>query len=156
MSGGELTERAEHGINLFKQGFSDNILMSGGPSCGLNSSCLEIMKNRAIQMGVPRDKILLDEESTTTYENARSCFEIMQKQGYQSAILVTSCYHTKRAKIIFNRFFYDKGIDLTVCAVPNVAYPVEKWWNNDTDAQRVVTEYLKIIYYHLFTSKKQQ
>ncbi len=78
------------------------IILSGGS--GINRlPDAEIMKATLISFGVDLKSILLDSESTTTQENARYVRHIMEKRKYQTAILVTSAYHMRRAVKAFQK-----------------------------------------------------
>ena len=81
--------RVEYGIELYKQGYADFILLSGGVEA-------KSMERTALSEGVAEDHILLDSKSGTTYENACNSTDIMQSHNLRSAIIVTSAYHTRR------------------------------------------------------------
>lgn len=149
LSGDEQAKRVAYGAGLFKQGYANKMLMAGGASWAWSATCAEVMKKQAVHLGVPQDSILLEEKSATTYENAKYSLEVMQTRGYKSAILVTSHYHTRRAKIIFNSLFLDKGISLTVCPIPYKTR-TQKWWEDDVGVRSVATEYMKLIWHYLF------
>jgi uncharacterized SAM-binding protein YcdF (DUF218 family) len=56
--------------------------------------------------GLPDSKIILEDQSRNTHENALYTQAILQKEGYKSIILVTSAFHMKRAI----REFSNRGI----------------------------------------------
>lgn len=138
LSGGE--DRVEHGVRLYQQGYANKILFTGGGS--------QKMKEQAMSLGIKEDQILLEGKSRTTFENAKYSIEIIRAQGFQSAIIVTSPTHTRRANIIFSQFF--KGVDLTICSVPYDLSIADKWWKDRNTAEVVITEYLKLIWHYLF------
>ena len=139
-------ERLDYGVQLYHSGYANKILLTGGP-IGCGNTYAEIMQMKALSLGVPKGQILLEEESLSTYENAKYTLEIMQANTFKSAILVTSPHHTRRASIIFNGFF--KEIDLTTCSVPYDSSIPSKWWKDSRIAKSVVSEYLKLIYYYV-------
>ena len=130
----------EHGVSLYQRGYANKILFTGGGS--------QMMKGQALSLGITEDHILLEEKSRTTFENAKYSIEIMRTQGFQSAIMVTSPLHTRRASIIFTQFF--KGVDLTICSVPYDLSIAGKWWKDRNTAKAVITEYLKLLWHYLF------
>lgn len=132
-------ERVPYGAELYKQGYAPKLLLSGDQT--------HYMERQAISDRVPRNDILLETRSWTTLENARYCAEIMRAQGFKSAILVTSPYHTRRAGIIFREFFKDWR--LTVCATPYNTSLATGWIKNEPVASKVITEYLKLVYHYL-------
>ena len=145
--GGGTKERVGHGVRLYQSGYADKILLTGGSRWEI--AIAEIMERQALSLGVTKDDILLEKESLSTYENAKYTLEIMRAEKFKSAILVTSPYHSKRASIIFQRFF--KGIDLTTCPVPYDSSKTSKWWKDRYRARDIVSEYLKLVWYYLFT-----
>jgi uncharacterized SAM-binding protein YcdF (DUF218 family) len=134
------TDRVAQGVKLFQSGYAERILFSGSGS--------NRMKNQAISLGVPADRILMEVKSGTTFENAKFSLEIMHSQGFNSAIVVTSAYHTRRSGIIFHQVF--RGLDVTICAAPFAPSTPENWWKDSVLTSDVVTEYLKLIWHYLF------
>jgi uncharacterized SAM-binding protein YcdF (DUF218 family) len=57
-----------------------------------------------LHAAVPREDIVIENRSRTTYENAQYVSGIVQRQGYDSLILVTSAYQMPRALLDFERF----------------------------------------------------
>ena len=55
------------------------------------------MAARLEELGVPRERIQLEDKSVNTVENLRNARRIMAEAGWRSAILVTSDYHLQRA-----------------------------------------------------------
>ena len=149
LAGNDMSQRVVSGVKLYEEGYGGKILMSGGPYYW-NSTCAQIMKNHAVHLGVPADAILLEEKSTTTYENAKYSLDIMTGQGYKSAIVVTSPYHTRRTKIIFEHLFDGKGIDLAICSFEPDTSNDKKWWQDELSTQFIVNEYLKLLWDKLF------
>ena len=63
-----LRSRVEAGVRLYRQGKVGELLMSGGTdNDGSNEA--QIMRDMAVEMGVPSEKIRLEEHSESTYEN---------------------------------------------------------------------------------------
>jgi uncharacterized SAM-binding protein YcdF (DUF218 family) len=60
----------------------------------------EIVGDMANSMGIPRERILLETQSTTTYEN---CVEVQKILGDKPFILVTSASHLPRAIAVFEK-----------------------------------------------------
>jgi uncharacterized SAM-binding protein YcdF (DUF218 family) len=53
---------------------------------------------------VAREDLVLENESLTTYENAKYVARILRSEHYDSLMLVTSAYHMPRALLDFHRF----------------------------------------------------
>jgi uncharacterized SAM-binding protein YcdF (DUF218 family) len=78
--------------------FSGAALDSDSPS---NAS---VMKQRAIDAGIPAKQIFIDEHSENTEQNAKNSSKIFADQKINTVILVTSGYHQRRASMEFNEF----------------------------------------------------
>lgn len=61
------------------------------------------MKYYAVKQGIPVDKIIIEERSLHTTENAKYTFDILKKYNWNSMILVTSPFHQRRAYISFQK-----------------------------------------------------
>ena len=138
ISGSE--DRVPYGVELYQLGYADTLLLSGGSAQNL--------KKQALSLGVPEDHILLESKSNTTFGNAKYSSEIVRDQGFTSAILVTSPFHTRRAGMFFKQFF--EGVDLTVCSVPYDPSLANSWWKDERISTYVVAEYMKFVWHYLF------
>jgi uncharacterized SAM-binding protein YcdF (DUF218 family) len=137
--GGDITgQRVAYGAKLYKLGYADKVLLSGVG---------RYMRNQALSHGIPDKAILLENKSMTTFKNAQYSFKIMKNQGYKSAIVVTSQYHTRRAGIIFTHFF--KNIHLTICPVTYDPKMTQSWWNDRNSREFIISEYMKLVLYYL-------
>ena len=101
--GPSLYRRAGKAAALYAQGYAPAIICTGGFTAGHSRSeadaCAEILRNE----GVPASAILLEERSRSTIENARYTREIMDANGWQTAVVVSDGYHLLRAGWIFQQ-----------------------------------------------------
>ena len=65
----------------------------------------EVMRSQALALGVPDTALVLERESRTTRENASFTRRICDERGIRSILLVTSAYHSRRARRIFQDVF---------------------------------------------------
>lgn len=67
-----------------------------------------------LYLGVPEESIsLLEQEATSTWTNAVYSVEIMEEEGWHSAIVVTTDYHIKRTRLSYERAARGKDLDFT-------------------------------------------
>lgn len=100
------TERISRAVELYKQGLASKILFTGGKSkYGYIES--ESMQKYAVSLGVKEEDMILEKEALNTYENAKNSFEIIKNNKFEKIILVTTCYHTRRAFASFQNFQKD-------------------------------------------------
>ncbi|MFH1826370.1 MAG: YdcF family protein [bacterium] len=139
-------ERTRQAVELYKKGFAPKLLMSGGPIY-LQVTYASLMRQRARYLGVPDQDILLEQESESTMENAIFSLPQILELKAKSVIVVTSPYHTRRAKRTFRKALAGTGIDVLVSSVKDSMYKPEKWWLIHEDTQAVAHEYLSMVFY---------
>ena len=105
----ERGDRLLYAVKLYKDGAAPYILLSGGRInwYGGDSSEAEDMATLMEIMGVPREDLLLESRSLTTYENAVYTKEILERRKIKKILLVTSAAHMPRSMAIFKK----QGID---------------------------------------------
>lgn len=101
ISGGDTPARTTEAIKLYKNGWANVLIFSGAAADKSGPSNARVMRDQAIEAGVPQSAIIIDEKSETTAENASSTAEIFTSNNIASAILVTSAYHERRAMLEF-------------------------------------------------------
>jgi len=85
--------------HLHRQGLAPYVLFTGGPCCG--GSVSSAMADLAVQLGVPKSAIILDEESMRTHESAINSTRLLHQRDMQSILLVSSPLHLLRAGLAF-------------------------------------------------------
>ncbi len=94
------SDRLFHALKLFKAGKAPLLISSGGSRPGTTSEA-EVMARMLSDLGVPRDAILLETGSRNTYQNAVNTRAILEAQGIDRVLLVTSAFHMRRAVAAF-------------------------------------------------------
>lgn len=93
-----LEDRLLQGIELYKQGVAPKIIMSGDHTRE-DYDEVNVMKNFAIEHGVPSEDIFMDHAGISTYDSMYRAKEIF---GAEKIIVVTQKYHLYRALYIAN------------------------------------------------------
>ncbi len=145
---GDTGYRVEKAVELYQQGYADKIIMSGG-QLYYTLTQAQAMQEQAMELGVPQESIILEPLADSTYGNAVYCLQIMQEQGFKSALVVTSDYHSKRTEFIFNKAFKDSKINLTFCCADDPQFNPHKWWVSNKSIMLTLNEYIKFIGYAL-------
>lgn len=92
---------------LYKKGHIKKILVSGGQNGVFKEddfSEAAFIKKNLIDLGIPANDILTEDESRNTIENAAFCKSILNGNGLDnnnSIVLITSAFHMQRARAIF-------------------------------------------------------
>jgi uncharacterized SAM-binding protein YcdF (DUF218 family) len=100
--GPALVRRSMAAADLYAQGLADRVICTGGVGARNNRSeadaCAELLRG----FGIPAAAILLEERSRSTEENAFYTRQIMEANGWSSAVLVSDAYHLLRAGWLFD------------------------------------------------------
>lgn len=88
-----LEDRLLQGIELYKLGVSDRLLMSGDNG-QMNYDEVNVMRSYAIAQGVPPEHVFMDHAGFSTYESVYRAQAIFQ---VERMIIVTQDYHLYRA-----------------------------------------------------------
>lgn len=98
-------DRFLHAYRLYRNGKIKKFLISGGSGHYLYPDKKEatVLRDYLIEIGVPKEDILVDAESRNTYENALYSAEILRKHPeLEDKLLITSAIHMRRAKACFD------------------------------------------------------
>ncbi len=117
-----LYDRVATAAQLYKDGQVQKILLSGDNRF-INYSEPEVMRQTALQLGVPDDVLVLDYAGRRTYD---TCYRARDIFGVNHAILVTQAFHLERALYLCNAL----GIDSLGLIADRRAYDAGSyaWW----------------------------
>jgi uncharacterized SAM-binding protein YcdF (DUF218 family) len=118
ISGDEQMARFAEGVNLYEQGFGKYLVFSGA-AFDNGTSNADVMRGLAVDRGVPDAAILEEPLGEDTWGNAVYTRQVLEDHSLQSAILVTSPYHLRRAQETFDAAYAGSGIQLMVHAAPD-------------------------------------
>ena len=91
-----LSDRIQRGIELYNQGASPKIIMSGDHGT-VEYDEVNTMKQVAVESGIPSSDVFMDHAGFSTYESIYRAKEIF---GAEKIIIVTQEYHLYRALYI--------------------------------------------------------
>lgn len=97
-----LLDRVLAGCELYEQGLCEYLLFSGGPSKGAMSEP-QVMQRIALDRGIPKHAIVLDENGLDTTTSAINTAILCKTHSWSSVIGVTHFYHTPRLKLAFRK-----------------------------------------------------
>ena len=94
-----LEDRLQEGIKLYQNNVSDKIIMSGDHGKKEYDE-VNMMKNYAIEKGIPSENIFMDHAGFSTYESIYRAKEVFKAK---KIVIVTQKYHLYRALYIANK-----------------------------------------------------
>src|SRR5205085_6455145 len=122
---------AERGAQLFLEGWAPLIVFSGGRGAITETLWNEPEAERfariAIGLGVPRESVLLETDSTNTGENIKFTRKLFEERSLdpQKFILVQKPYMERRAFATFRKFWPEKDVLVTSPQVSFRSYLAE-------------------------------
>ena len=123
---------AERGAELYLQGYAPLLLFSGGLGRLTQELWREteadLFASIALQMGVPKEAILIENRSTNTGENILFSQQILQEHGLdpQRFIVVQKPYMERRSYATFKKHWPDKDVLVTSPQIPFAEYATEE------------------------------
>ena len=110
------------------------IIISGGNVFGWGDAEADVAARIMKDLGVPADRIILEDKSRDTMENARFVKEICQREGWRQPILVTSAWHMPRSMIAFRK-----------AGMAPQPFPADFWVDPDPNKSRHWIDFLPSI-----------
>jgi uncharacterized SAM-binding protein YcdF (DUF218 family) len=122
-------DRATRASELFRQKLAPTVVASGRrlrPTAGIS----ELMEHDLIERGVPKERIMRSpHDGDNTREEAQALSTLITQQGWRNVIIVTSNYHTRRARYIFERVLPD-SVAVRVSSARDGDFDPQGWWQN--------------------------
>ena len=148
--GGGSEYRVLKAIDLFKAGYADTVIFSGGlarmPGGALESSAIGAQR-LALKYGLPDSCTVIADSSTSTLDEAERLVPFFREKNWQTVILVTTHTHSRRAKNTFEK--YSQGIEFISVSCDHPEYNLATWWQTEKGLMAVFSETVKMPYYWL-------
>lgn len=141
-------DRAKEAAALFRAGWAPQILASGR-MLRPYASIADYMAQDLQSDGVPPSAILrFSHRADDTREEAEGLRVLAEQKGWRRILLVTSNYHTRRARYIFRKVL-PASVGLEVASAPDSEFDPATWWESRPARKRFFLEtvgYLQAIW----------
>jgi uncharacterized SAM-binding protein YcdF (DUF218 family) len=105
----------------------------------------DLIRQALVRSGVERRAIIVLEGSVgSTETEAKSLSAFLAEHPGSSVAIVTSDFHTRRARLLFSRACHTHAKSLCVVGAPTDDYAGSNWWQFESGFQAYVSEYLKL------------
>jgi uncharacterized SAM-binding protein YcdF (DUF218 family) len=148
--GGNYTVRAPLAARLFREGWAAKILLAREPTtrdrANFTDTTIQILESN----GVPKDRIVDFDPSTgvkSTADEARALKLYVRAYPVHKILVVTSSFHSRRARIALSRALLGKGVDIRLVVAENQEYTRDNWRQTQYGRDQVKLEWIKTIYY---------
>ena len=141
------------GLSILKSKKAEKIIFTRGLLPWSNSPPEgEILKRKAIELGIPENKIILTKVAANTFEEAEAVKELLTVYNINKVIIVTSSFHIPRTEFIFLK----QGISADSFPVDFKALGYEINWtfffpsaHGFNETSKGIREYIGRLYYYL-------
>ena len=153
--GGSPVDRALEGVRLQRAGLAPRVVFTGSmPNdillfYGMERSEAAIGADVARRDSFPNERIELLEIGTSTFEEAQAVRAHAQSRGYDTVMVVTTEFHTRRTGQVFRKALRGAGVTVIVRAASSSHYDADRWWDSEQGLLMVNNEYVKLLYYAL-------
>lgn len=132
-------DRLEQAAELYGEGYADKVILT-------NSTEESTTPARAMSFGVPEEAIISEPKADSTYENATKSKKIMKEKDFESAIVVTSEFHSRRTKYTFDRI-YDHDTEMFYSFSSSYFNPSDGL--SEQESMTTFSEYVKLLGYSI-------
>ncbi len=159
LSGGTPAREIE-AADLYRAGYAPRVVLTAGPP----RASVTALRDRGVrvpnlleerlrymaELGVPREAIsVMPEPVLSTMQESELVSVWVREHGHERVILVTSGYHTARARWVFQRAL-DDHVSLRVRPDSLEPFDPQLWWRDRNMLRNGLFEWQKLIFYRLW------
>jgi uncharacterized SAM-binding protein YcdF (DUF218 family) len=137
-------DRATEAAQLFRQGLAPVVVASGRrlrPGAGMS----ELIEHDLIERGVPKENVLrFSQDADNTREEAITLGRLAKGKVWKSVVVVTSNYHTRRVRYIFQRVF-PSSVEVSVASARDGDFDPEHWWERRKSVKEFLGELVGMV-----------
>jgi uncharacterized SAM-binding protein YcdF (DUF218 family) len=152
---GNVDTRPFRAVELYEQGLAPVVAIARAENTpvvdlGLVPNDTDISLGVMKKLGIPAEKIHVlpvPGGVTSTFDEASALRQYVEANQIHKIILVTSAFHTRRSRWIFERALAGLPVTLEMAAVPYAGFDQTNWWKNEAGLITLNNEYIKLVYY---------
>ena len=165
LAGGEL-DRTVEAADLFAAGYAPIVVLTRTPEVpiiaelqarGLDvSTKLEVQLDHLEALGVPRDATtVLQRPVDSTQAEAELIAEWAESRQMGRIIVVTTGFHTSRARFVFDRVLRGRPTEVLVRPSRSSGFDPDTWWHVRSNRRNGLFELEKYVYYRVMYLLRQ-
>lgn len=137
-------DRATRAAELFREGKAP-VIVASGRRLRPNAGIAQLMEHDLVERGVPKDKILrFTHDADSTKEEAEELVKLVKTKKWRKTIVVTSNYHTRRARYIF-RHVFPQDIEVRVASARDGDFDPQRWWEKRKSTKELMREFAGMV-----------
>ena len=139
-------ERVRRGVDLLKAEYAPRLVLSG-INLRANFSETQLMQQDAVAAGAkPEQLVLAPHEADSTLAEAVALRSVLAEHNFRKVIVVTSNFHTRRARLIYRSLYQKRGTQVQVSAADDHRFQPASWWQDPEGAKLLWLELQKIVH----------
>jgi uncharacterized SAM-binding protein YcdF (DUF218 family) len=139
-------ERVAVAHRLWRDGYCDWLVVSGGPTLGIAQSECEVIAGALVSRGVPAERIIEEHRATNTGENVIYSLPLIDARlgldNIRSVICLGNMWTARRYAMTLHRHW--PAVEKMLVTVNHYPTPTELWHTDPALSARVLTEWDKI------------
>lgn len=152
---GDQDTRPFEAVRLWKAGWAPKIVVARAETSptielGLTPNATDVGVGVLRKLGVP-DSAIVEEiipgGVTSTYDEAVTLRKYAEREKIGSINIVTSSFHTRRARWITRKVLAGLPVKVRVHGVHDRHFTEKNWWKVESGFMSCQNEYLKFLYY---------
>ena len=155
---GDVGSRPFHAIELYRENYTNTIVIpqhefNPAEELGIYPNPTDAAVKVLLLNGVNKsDIIIIDFKNgvTSTKDEAIALLHYINKTQIKKVVIVTSAFHSYRAKYIFKKVLKETPVNIIMSPAPHWKFDETNWWKFEEGLITYTNEYLKFIHYLLF------
>jgi len=144
LAGDGFGHRLRKAVELVRQGYAPRVFIDG-PRVAYDADESKLAMEYAARHGMPTGILTpLPMPVRSTVAEAMAIDKVLQERKISRAIIVTSNFHTRRARQVFDRFG-SPNIRYVVVEAPDEDFAPQSWWRSRDARKVLLMEYLKML-----------
>lgn len=146
MPGGSHPQQMEKAAELYHRGLAPYILPSGGYNSKINETEWNYLRRIGLELGVPEEAILKEDQAKNTFDNARNSWEVIEsmKLNINNVILACKAHHSRRALMTYQTVFPTNIKFMVSPIIDERGIKKDNWFLEEKKIKVVMTEVEKI------------
>jgi uncharacterized SAM-binding protein YcdF (DUF218 family) len=145
----DVGRRVDEAVRLWREGFFQWSIVSGGATPGSKLSECEIIKAAMVARGIPPDRILEEHRSMNTGENVMFSLPVIDAalglENIRSVICLGNTWTARRYPMTLHRHWPE--VEKMLITVDSFDEPLSRWHTNPALRTRILREWDKIVPY---------
>ena len=149
--GGGGSSRVNKAVELYKQGFAPNVLLTDihGGEANTRPHSSDWRIRFLLEHGVPDNMLVFNTFSTNSWEEAVNTLRLMREKNWRRVLVVSDPPHLRRLAWTWGKVFEGSGKEYRLIAAPLEGWDPSRWWQNEKSARFVMMEVTKLAYYQV-------